>query len=128
MVVSKNKVMTGKIHQVSDPTETKRLEAAREKFAKAKAAPRSVVAEGHTYETSPEVITWIASKGPQKGREFKAVGFRSLANPDSSYLAVKLRPRDVRAILACIDDGKRQELEDLLAVYIELSQAQAEED
>lgn len=110
----------------------KRLATARAKFETAKPETKQTVMDSHHYETVPDVIayTFTPKRGPNKGKnvEVKSIGFRSLANPASSYLAVKLKVRDVLAVLACCDAGHRQELEDLIKVYAEISKTQEEED
>lgn len=120
-------VPSGKVITTPDPTAAKRLADAKAKFDAAKSVTRAVSNESHKYETEPSVIAWTITKGPQKGKEMKSVGFRSLANPESSYLAVKLRARDARAVLACIDAGQRDDLEALLTVLTELQQESTED-
>lgn len=131
MVTNKSQA-PGKVIKVADPTAEARLKAAREKFQAAKPDTKATVSESHAYETKPDVIAYsfTPKRGENKGKtvSVKVVGFRSLVNPASSYLAVKLKSRDVRAILACIDAGERQELEDLMLVLAEAQQEESEEE
>ena len=76
------------------------------------------------YEVKPEFIRYVPKKGPNAGKAVVKVGFKSKANPDSSFLAIKLYPSHAKAIVAAIDAGHKAKL---LAMLDAVSEHQEED-